>query len=246
MVYQGSKNRISKYIVPMIQKAIDQNPGVCFIDAFVGGGNIIDKIKCGKKIGYDLNPYLIALLNNVDKVEQVDVPISREEYSRCKEIWKQHPDGDVEDSWYISAIGFIASFGGKFFNGSYAKNEYVGYPTRSLHDERKRNLLRQAPNLKDCVFEVKNFFSLDCENCVIYCDPPYNNKTKYPYDDYDKEKFWNKVRELSKKNIIFISELEAPDDFVEIWRREIKNTVGLSNSISQVEKLFVPKEQIND
>lgn len=52
MVYMGSKNRLSKDIVPIIQSYID---GGCkgYLEPFVGGANIIDKIKCNNKYGSD-------------------------------------------------------------------------------------------------------------------------------------------------------------------------------------------------
>ena len=46
MVYQGSKARIAKYIAPIIQKAINDSHTDTFIDAFVGGANLIQHIKC--------------------------------------------------------------------------------------------------------------------------------------------------------------------------------------------------------
>ena len=48
MRYMGSKNRISKYIVPIIQSYINDNTN-CYIEPFVGGANMIDKIQCDKK-----------------------------------------------------------------------------------------------------------------------------------------------------------------------------------------------------
>ena len=62
MKYVGSKNRISKYIVPIIQSHIDNPLCQGYIEPFVGGANIIDKIRCKRKFGYDTNKYLIALL----------------------------------------------------------------------------------------------------------------------------------------------------------------------------------------
>ena len=63
MRYVGSKNRLSKELAPIIQSYINDN---CkgYIEPFVGGANMIDKIKCDNKIGYDINNYLIALLNH--------------------------------------------------------------------------------------------------------------------------------------------------------------------------------------
>lgn len=65
MKYVGSKNRISKYIAPILQKCIDNNQSQVYIEPFVGGANMIDKIKCDIKIGLDIHRELIALLTAV-------------------------------------------------------------------------------------------------------------------------------------------------------------------------------------
>ena len=48
MKYMGSKSRIAKYIVPIIQKYIDENRITTYFEPFVGGANVIDKIDCDK------------------------------------------------------------------------------------------------------------------------------------------------------------------------------------------------------
>ena len=65
MKYIGSKNRISKDIAPILQKCIDNNQSQVYIEPFVGGANMIDKIKCNIKIGLDIHRELIALLTAV-------------------------------------------------------------------------------------------------------------------------------------------------------------------------------------
>ena len=57
MVYQGSKNRLAKFLVPIIQKYIDDNNIKTYIEPMCGGANLIDKI------GADINEELISLLN---------------------------------------------------------------------------------------------------------------------------------------------------------------------------------------
>lgn len=82
----GSKSKISKHIVPIIQKCIDENNVYSYIDPFVGGANVIDKIKCKNRIGSDINIYLISLL----KQAQTDVSIfpssiTKKQYFEAKE-----------------------------------------------------------------------------------------------------------------------------------------------------------------
>lgn len=62
MTYMGSKSNFAKYIVPILQNTIDENNIDTYIECFVGGANIIDKIKCDRRIGYDRSDTLIALL----------------------------------------------------------------------------------------------------------------------------------------------------------------------------------------
>ena len=67
MNYMGSKSKIAKYICPIIQDYIDRNGVTQYIEPFVGGANVIDKIRCKQKIGSDANKYLIALLSHVQR-----------------------------------------------------------------------------------------------------------------------------------------------------------------------------------
>ena len=50
MVYQGSKAKLRKYIVPILQKCIDDNNITTYIEPFCGGCNVIDHIKCYNRI----------------------------------------------------------------------------------------------------------------------------------------------------------------------------------------------------
>ena len=50
MVYMGSKAKYAKYIVPIIQKAIDDNNVDTYIECFVGGANIIIYEKISERV----------------------------------------------------------------------------------------------------------------------------------------------------------------------------------------------------
>lgn len=62
MKYLGSKNRLSKELAPIIQRYIDESGFNKYLEPFVGGANMIDKIKCEYRFGGDNHKYLIALL----------------------------------------------------------------------------------------------------------------------------------------------------------------------------------------
>lgn len=235
MKYMGSKSRLSKYIVPIIQNEINTNGSEYYLEPFVGGANIIDKIQCKNKIGYDINKYLIALL----KQAQIDISvfpktITEEEYYNVKYNKENYPD------WYVGLVGFCATFSAKFFDG-YARDKKT---ERDIPNEGIRNIIKQAPNLKNIKFEVKNYLDInEISGYTIYADPPYFDKesVKYKYPGIEKlneENFWNWCRKFGKNNVILISNYSAPDDFKCVFEKQhrifSKNT---ENPIS-IERLY--------
>lgn len=50
MKYAGSKQKISKYIVPIIQKYIDENKIDTYIEPFIGGAMSLIKLFVKKKL----------------------------------------------------------------------------------------------------------------------------------------------------------------------------------------------------
>lgn len=115
MVYQGSKSRISKYIVPILQKYIDDNNIETYIEPFVGGANVIDKIRCKTKIGTDLNKYVIALLNHVKNDLPLYEEVSKELYDEAR--MSLNSNNNSFEDWQIGNIGILAAYNGKWFGG---------------------------------------------------------------------------------------------------------------------------------
>lgn len=108
MKYMGSKRRIAKEILPIILK--DRQEGQWYIEPFCGRCNSLDKVD-GKRIGNDVNKYLIALLEEMQR-EDFSLPfIGEEEYKRMKENQEQYPD------WLLGYAGLQLSFGAKWFGG---------------------------------------------------------------------------------------------------------------------------------
>lgn len=241
MVYMGSKSKYAKYIVPILQRTIDQHNITLYIEPFVGGANIIDKIRCERRVGCDRSDTLIALLKLASEdFSKVLADGSRELWDKGKAYVK---DGTMPDDMSLADIGameFFASFSNGGFPRGYAKNT----PTRNYFKEARANMEKQAPDLKGIEFYCKKYIELnpDITDTVIYCDPPYANTKQYGYANQEKmeyDSFWEWVRKLSKNNYVFVSEQAAPEDFEAIWTHEAKRTNGTDNNYKAVEKLFV-------
>lgn len=233
MKYTGSKSRIAKYIVPILQECIDSNHVTTYIEPFVGGGNVIDKIRCQERIGSDINPYLIALLKRVQEGKPLLNEVSKDTYNLVKDAWKDGTDKDKYEQWYVGNIGFLASYNGKWFDGGYGKPHIVKTPNgnkiRDYYQEGKRNLEKQAENLTDILFDCKSYQYYNPKNyrnCVFYLDPPYSNTTTYGIaNNFDSSQFWDFARELSKQNYVFVSELTAPYDFEMVWSKPVLRSI---------------------
>ena len=228
MVYMGSKNRIAKELIPIITK--DLKPNQWYVEPFVGGANMIDKIEHPYKLGADNNKYLIALLEAVQNGQELPEHITKDEYIAVKTNKDNYPD------WYVGFVGFICSFRAKFFGG------YSGYYTtktgiqRNYIKERINNILKQ--NLDGIKLVCSSYDALDIPaNSIIYCDPPYNGTTKYK-DSFDSDAFWQWCRDKAKEgHSVYVSEYNAPEDFKCIWEKQINSNLG-GTSKTATEKLF--------
>lgn len=245
MVYQGSKNRLAKYIVPIIQKYIDNSNANVFIDCFVGGANLIDKISCERKIASDINPDLIALLKYIQQDNEINIAPESCDFEHYADVRENRNTGKYSKE-YVALIGYCASYGGRYWDGGYGR---AG--KRNLFMDRLLNLKRQAPNLKGVEFTVrdyKEYENLGIKNAVIYCDPPYKGVKQYGRYKIDYERFYDFCRRMSQDNIVVVSEYDMPDDFECIWRMEYKTGTQDSKKIhikTVNEKLFIHKSIIN-
>lgn len=234
MKYMGSKNRIAKHILPIMLAEADKHNITTWVEPFVGGGNMIDKVpESYTRIGYDLNEHTIAAMIGIrDFVDQFPNSVSEDCYKRLKGSGV-HP----VNSW----IRFVTSFGGKLDNG-YARE--AGSDDSTFCGYGKRNALKQSPKIQNVDFICCSYLDLteNITNSVIYCDPPYQGTTGYKTGQFNHEEFFNWCRLMkSKGNIVFVSEYNAPDDFEVVWKGEIKTNFSSTRKAAThnaVEKLF--------
>ena len=59
---------------------------------------------------------------------------------------------------------------------------------------------------------------------------------------FDTEEFWEIMRKWSKNNIVLISEMDAPEDFVEVWNMERYRSAAQSNKTRYSQKSETPSE----
>lgn len=233
MKYMGSKSRIAKHIVPIIQEKIAKSGYKSYIEPFVGGANIIDKIKSEYKVGFDINPYLIALLRHVQAGGALPETITPEEYKKIREKKIEY------EPWKVGCAGFLASYNGKFFGGYAGIVHTKAGTVRNYYDEARRNLIKQADTFKTIDFARFDYKNLGFSNCVIYCDPPYAGTTGYEEAQFNHSDFWEIMRKWSENNIVIISEETAPEDFICIWEAGVTRTQDNTSRKAAVEKLFI-------
>jgi site-specific DNA-adenine methylase len=230
MVYQGSKTKYAKYIIPILQRIIEENNINTFIDGMCGGCNIVDKIVCTNKIALDINPYLIELYKYIQK-DNYTFPevITREMWDSCKNTPEKNKP------WLVALVAYFGSYSARGFNGGFALNG-----ERNYYNERLKNFKKQIPLLQDIKFYCSDINKVDYKDCLIYLDPPYQRTKGYDYNkNFNYETFWNTVRRLSKNNIVIVSEQNAPSDFKNIWNLNINRNCFGSKLKEASENLFV-------
>lgn len=237
MKYVGSKNKLAKDLVPIIQSYIT-NDTKGYLEPFVGGANMIDKIKCDNKIGCDAHEELIHLLRYLQTDNVLQQHITEEQYNNVRLNKDNYP------KWYVGFVGFCATFGAKYFGGYARSFKADGITPRDQSNESIRNIEKQRPLLKNIKFYTEKFQDQPkdiIKGYVIYCDPPYECPTKYSTDRFPHEEFWDWCREMSKENIVLVSEYNAPDDFECIWSKSHKTSLNTQSGeqVERLEKLFI-------
>lgn len=245
MVYQGSKNRLAKYIIPILQKYIDDNGIETYIEPFCGGANIIDKIRCKNKIASDFNENLISLLKYVQRDNDLKIAPEKCSFEHYSDVRGNRSTGKYPKE-YVALIGYCASYGGRYFDGGYGRDSKGG---RSIYSERLNNLKAQATNLNEIIFLCQDYnFYLNqgVKNALFYLDPLYKGTKKYSKQNIDYEEFYDFCRKLSEDNIVVISEYYMPDDFICIWQKERKvlQKSDRTTGDKAVEKLFIHENNV--
>jgi DNA adenine methylase len=240
MKYMGSKSRIVASIAPILQSYVDKSEKHIYYEPFCGGCNVIDHISADQRIAADNQPYLIALYQNLHRMAELPDFVTKEHYDAVRNDYNQQRG--LYEPWYIGAIGFLASYNGRFFDGGYAGLVHTKIGTeRNYYAEAKRNLEAQIPDLDGILFDCLDYAATpDYTGYVMYCDPPYARVKKYGSSKgFVASDFWQWVRRQSAANTVIVSEQQAPDDFQCIWEQSVTRTIDNNQRKQATEKLWM-------
>ena len=233
----GSKNRIAKYMLPIILK--DRVEGQFYVEPFVGGANMIDKVS-GNRIGGEFNIYIASMWKALESGHNFPF-ITKDEYIKIKNNMNDY------DPALVGWVGICCSYRGKWFGG-YAGKVENKVRTRDYQAESINNVKKQILGIKGIDFVHSSYDELHIpHNSIIYCDPPYRNTTQYK-DSFDSDRFFEWCRSRVRLgDSVFISEYTAPEDFDCIWSQDIKSTLSANGkwgkSKTSTERLFVYNKQ---
>ena len=175
------------------------------------------------------------VINMWESAQQNWIPptiVTEEEYN----ILKNETDSSAQKGY----VGHQYGFGGKFFKG-YA----VKYGKKIDSTTASNRVVKIAKKLKLVKFSHGDYTQFsNLEGYVIYCDPPYINTETHYASSFKSKDFYDWCRTMSKNNLVFVSEYNAQDDFIEIWSKSSKlsgvsKSEGKHKSKVRTEKLYL-------
>jgi site-specific DNA-adenine methylase len=246
MVYFGRKRGVLHHLSPVLNHSMFNMKA--YLELFVGSGCVLASVK--NKASYcasDLSPLLITLLTAVQR--GISLPyISK---ARYKELRRANSD-DIE----TATAAYIYSFRGKEWGG-YAS---VGRDGRDYAMEQRKQYEALRSSFCNAKLHASCYSEYTPKGMLIYADPPYENTMSYCVNEmapFDHIAFWNRMREWSKNNYVFVSELmeNKPPDFLTIrcysykGRREglfvWKHMQGIHKVINTFGLASMPKKAVN-
>jgi DNA adenine methylase len=233
--YQGGKKRIGKRIYTVItelEQILTGENKLPYFEPFVGMAGVLRHFAQEphrRVTACDSNIDLILMWQALQKGWNPPRKCSRAKYEELKR--------STVHSAERAFIGCAASFGANFFG-----NYRLHYDDqRDLLNEGRQALLDVRPKIERVRFlKARSYETHRPMGQLIYCDPPYlNNQLSSSYfQEFDHEHFWETMRTWSKRNIVVVSESEAPRDFKSIWSTESYITTQ-KQAKRYVDQLFI-------
>lgn len=246
MKYVGGKERLAKYLLPIIIQG--RVEGQYIVEPFGGGGNITQHFT-GNRVYNDVNECLVACLQALSEGWQPPKEITRGFYSECRTKYNTLSYTEDEKK-IIGYVGINGSYGGRYYDGGYA-----GITCTKLGKERNypleayNNVTKQFSNskMKGVTYISGSYLDLNIPpNSIIYCDPPYKGTKEYieaKKSGFDSDKFWKWCFEMKTRgHVVYVSEYKAPPEVECVWEKVFKSSLSANGvcggSKLSVERLF--------
>lgn len=217
--YYGGKSWIGK----LLQNYLPQETPSTFIDVFVGGGNVVDKVykNFGKCIINDIDKNLINFYE-VIKANDISMVCHRFEHWREKlqfddlKQFREKLSGDIDDKMYFAYMYFTMNQCG--FSGKCYDSGTIGNFNKYLVMDIRHYLIPIKDCLQYCEIHNKDYHDILYKGCMYYFDPPYaevgqNNYYGYKgknHKGFDHTEFRDFVNDIAKDNFVLISYEDSP------------------------------------
>lgn len=233
MRYLGSKKRFAPAIADIVLDLARRHGLTQYVEPFVGGAAVGERIFGIPRVMSDINAPLIQLYRAVAQGWQPPTSVSADEYARIRDRPDQYP------AELVAFVGFGCSFGGKWFGG------YARGGGRNYAAEAARSLLAQRPRLEGARFYCCDYrFVPPYGNSIWYLDPPYAGTTSYAgTPTFAHGPFWSWVRALASRSFVLISEYTAPEGFRCVWEQPTKTQIRSTGENRRIERLFLARPE---
>lgn len=240
MRYMGGKGRIATKLSETIVACVGEDISGTYWEPFIGGGAMASKMgKLFDVANYsDIHPDLIMMWDALHNGWEPPNVITYDQYQELR-----YAD---EPSALRGLAGFGGSFGGRWFEGYARGGENADGTPRNHQGESARAVIRDIKAMR--AKQQTNFTVIDAmliepqAGDVVYCDPPYAGTKNYSKTDgFDHEYFWDTAEYWSDNGVhVFVSEYNAPDDWVSIWEQPLRSSVrvGSEERHIAIERLF--------
>lgn len=233
MHYLGGKFKTKKQICAYLKDIIEKNDIKEYIEPFCGSLWITTELaKHDLAINYTVSDSHKALIAMWKEIQQGWIPDFPDDLTELEKVYDDlKVTKRTEFTPEHGFFGFSCGYSGKYFGG-FTRGRDRNYAQDALNSIRRNKL----PHLSKFNFDCCDYTKYnDVKGALIYCDPPYAKTTKYT-NSFDSTEFWNWVRKMSKDNIVFVSECQAPDDFHSVLNFSIKRDIryGKGNAVVNV------------
>lgn len=242
--YHGGKFRHGKQIAEIINEIYNSVEGIKgYIEPFCGMCGVYRHVvnllpKTLKYIASDQHDSLILMWK---ALQDGWVPPKKCSIAKFNKLKYSEPSPEK------AYFGFGTSFGGIYFCGHRETNKY----TQTDNSERIVQISKDMKRVKFYKRDYQKYTPGKYNGYIIYCDPPYSNTDNNNYYDdvtftrvsFNTEEFWEWCRELSKNNIVIISQYSAPKDFKVIYTFNSQRNVQ-KNKNTKLEHLYIHKSNL--